>query len=60
MSKRNVVSWSAMIFGYALNGDGDEAFRLFNQMQVVDAKPNSVTCGERSTGMCPSGSSASR
>eukprot|EP01018_Ginkgo_biloba_P037421 Gb_09407 [translate_table: standard] len=43
MSKRNVVSWSAMIGGYAHNGHANEALALFNQMQLETVKPNSVT-----------------
>eukprot|EP01018_Ginkgo_biloba_P029404 Gb_03474 [translate_table: standard] len=43
MSKRNVVSWSAMIAGYAQSGLANEALSLFNQMQLEDMIPNSVT-----------------
>eukprot|EP01018_Ginkgo_biloba_P033757 Gb_25328 [translate_table: standard] len=43
MSKRDVVSWSAMIAGYAQNGRASEAVTLFRQMQLADMKPNSVT-----------------
>eukprot|EP01018_Ginkgo_biloba_P036696 Gb_40437 [translate_table: standard] len=43
MSRRNVVSWSAMIAGYALNGRADETLELFNQMQLADVKADSVT-----------------
>eukprot|EP01018_Ginkgo_biloba_P033250 Gb_04533 [translate_table: standard] len=43
MSKRDVVSWSAMIGGYAQNGHANEALALFYQMQLTDAKPNVVT-----------------
>eukprot|EP01018_Ginkgo_biloba_P006645 Gb_37102 [translate_table: standard] len=43
MCKRNVVSWSAMIDGYAQNGQANDALSLFNQMQLADMKPNSVT-----------------
>ncbi|XP_021817378.1 putative pentatricopeptide repeat-containing protein At5g37570 isoform X1 [Prunus avium] len=32
MSERNVVSWTAMVVGYASVGDLDEAHRLFDQM----------------------------
>eukprot|EP01018_Ginkgo_biloba_P034994 Gb_38301 [translate_table: standard] len=42
-SKRNVVSWSTMIAGYALNGHAEEALTLFNQMQVEKVTPDSVT-----------------
>eukprot|EP01018_Ginkgo_biloba_P018484 Gb_38129 [translate_table: standard] len=43
MPKRDVVSWNAMIGGYANKGKADEALTLFRQMQLADAKPNSVT-----------------
>eukprot|EP01018_Ginkgo_biloba_P024429 Gb_13303 [translate_table: standard] len=43
MTKRNVVSWSAMIAGYAQNGHAKEALTVFNQMQLADMKPNSIT-----------------
>eukprot|EP00253_Pinus_taeda_P035258 PITA_35258 len=43
MSQRDVVSWTAMIAGYAQNGHASEALIFFNQMQRSDAKPNSVT-----------------
>lgn len=43
MSQRNVVSWTAMIAGYACNGHANEALRLFHQMQGSDVKPNPVT-----------------
>ncbi|XP_059077622.1 pentatricopeptide repeat-containing protein At1g08070, chloroplastic-like [Cryptomeria japonica] len=43
MPKRNVVSWSAMITGYALSGHGNEALGIFNQMQLTGVKPNSIT-----------------
>jgi pentatricopeptide repeat protein len=43
MSIRDVVSWSAMIAGYAQNGNDHEALVLFNQMQQAGVKPNSVT-----------------
>jgi pentatricopeptide repeat protein len=36
MSKRNVVSWTAMIFGYSHNGYATKALSLFDEMQVVD------------------------
>lgn len=57
MSQRDVVSWTAMIAGYAQNGHTPEALTLFNQMLRSDAKPNSVTIGMRRMDMerrpCP-------
>eukprot|EP01018_Ginkgo_biloba_P034078 Gb_04445 [translate_table: standard] len=43
MSKRNVVSWSAMIAGYGMHGNGEDALLLFNQMQEAGMKPNHIT-----------------
>eukprot|EP01018_Ginkgo_biloba_P028984 Gb_03512 [translate_table: standard] len=40
---RNVVSWTAMIAGYAQHGCGKEALQLFGQMQREDMKPNHIT-----------------
>ncbi|KAF9592432.1 hypothetical protein IFM89_014922 [Coptis chinensis] len=34
MSKRNVVSWSIMIGGYAINGESEMALELFDKMHV--------------------------
>eukprot|EP01018_Ginkgo_biloba_P003630 Gb_16328 [translate_table: standard] len=43
MSKRDVISWNAMIAGYAQNGHAAEALTLFNQMKLTNVKPNLVT-----------------
>jgi pentatricopeptide repeat protein len=43
MSVRDVVSWTAMIAGYAQSGHPNEAWMLFNEMQLSDSRPNSVT-----------------
>jgi pentatricopeptide repeat protein len=43
MSERDVVSWNAMIAGYAQNGQDSEALALFRQMQMSGVKLNSVT-----------------
>eukprot|EP01018_Ginkgo_biloba_P008766 Gb_30991 [translate_table: standard] len=43
MPERNVVSWTAMIVGYAMHGCGREALQLFQQMQRSGMKPNLVT-----------------
>eukprot|EP01018_Ginkgo_biloba_P012014 Gb_13369 [translate_table: standard] len=40
---RDVVSWNAMIVGYAQNGQGEEALKLFYQMLQADIKPDQVT-----------------
>lgn len=40
MEDKDVVSWNAMISGYALHGRGQEAVDLFYQMQREGLKPN--------------------
>eukprot|EP01018_Ginkgo_biloba_P008642 Gb_28779 [translate_table: standard] len=43
MPRRNVVSWTAMIVGYAMHGWGKQALQLFKQMQHSGIKPDHVT-----------------
>ncbi|KAJ7571470.1 hypothetical protein O6H91_01G164100 [Diphasiastrum complanatum] len=43
MSERDVVSWTAMIAGYARNGLGKEALALYEQMRQEGVQPNNVT-----------------
>eukprot|EP01018_Ginkgo_biloba_P037437 Gb_29877 [translate_table: standard] len=43
MLRKDVISWSAMITGYAQNGHANEALTLFHQMQLTDLKPDLVT-----------------
>eukprot|EP01018_Ginkgo_biloba_P026550 Gb_17962 [translate_table: standard] len=43
MSKRNRVSWTALIAGYAQNGFAEEALSLFFRMQCAGMKPNEFT-----------------
>eukprot|EP01018_Ginkgo_biloba_P002412 Gb_32528 [translate_table: standard] len=43
MTLRDLVSWNAMIVGYALNGHGKKALRLFEQMPQPDMKPDHIT-----------------
>ncbi|KAL2535093.1 putative Pentatricopeptide repeat-containing protein [Abeliophyllum distichum] len=43
MSERNVVSWTAMISGYARSGRDSEALNLFVQMLRSGADPNEFT-----------------
>eukprot|EP01018_Ginkgo_biloba_P026238 Gb_36365 [translate_table: standard] len=43
MSTRNVVSWSAMIAGYGMHGQGEEALALFSRMLETGLKPNYIT-----------------
>lgn len=43
ISLKNVVSWSAIIAAYGLNGLPHEALALLSEMEVYGVKPNSVT-----------------
>ena len=43
MLERDVVSWNAIIAGYAQNVDGENALKLFRQMLVAGMKPNEFT-----------------
>eukprot|EP00249_Psilotum_nudum_P024144 c29105_g13_i1 orf=356-1066(+) len=43
MSRRSVVSWNCMITAYVQHGRGEEAFRLFRQMQVEGVIPDKIT-----------------
>lgn len=45
MPRRSVVSWSAMISGYARNGLAEEAFETFALMQRAGSKANQFTYG---------------
>ncbi|XP_020221629.1 pentatricopeptide repeat-containing protein At5g42450, mitochondrial [Cajanus cajan] len=41
--KRNIVSWNAVVCGYAQNGRGFEAISFFERMGSSGYKPNAVT-----------------
>ncbi|KAF9615843.1 hypothetical protein IFM89_026731 [Coptis chinensis] len=43
MPVRNVVSWNAMITGYAQNGRNQEALALYDKMLQENLKPDNVT-----------------
>eukprot|EP01018_Ginkgo_biloba_P007202 Gb_06523 [translate_table: standard] len=43
MSKRDVISWNAMIAGCAQHGNGKYALQLFKQMQQTGMKPDHIT-----------------
>ncbi|KAL6194634.1 hypothetical protein ACLB2K_035715 [Fragaria x ananassa] len=43
MDERNVVTWTAMISGYATNGYGSQAMELFGEMRARGPRPNTVT-----------------
>ncbi|KAF6154745.1 hypothetical protein GIB67_032357 [Kingdonia uniflora] len=42
MESPDMVSWTAMIMGYALHGHGHKALSLFQQMEVENVRPNYV------------------
>ncbi|KAH7445143.1 hypothetical protein KP509_02G109100 [Ceratopteris richardii] len=43
LPKRNVISWSALIAGYAQQGEGEQALNCYEQMQSEGISPNRVT-----------------
>ncbi|XP_059066769.1 pentatricopeptide repeat-containing protein At3g24000, mitochondrial [Cryptomeria japonica] len=43
MSRRNLISWNAMIAGYAVNGFCKDALELFELMKLSGTYPNHVT-----------------
>ncbi|ESQ35360.1 hypothetical protein EUTSA_v10009648mg [Eutrema salsugineum] len=43
MQEKSVVTWNAMLSGYAQNGFTEETLRLFNDMMRLGVKPNETT-----------------
>ncbi|XP_008804951.2 pentatricopeptide repeat-containing protein At4g14820 [Phoenix dactylifera] len=43
MPSRNVITWTSMITGCAVHGDGRSALALFDQMKAEGVEPNRVT-----------------
>ncbi|KAJ8763831.1 hypothetical protein K2173_003613 [Erythroxylum novogranatense] len=43
MAVRNMISWNAMIRGFAQNGRGDEAVRIFDEMIKQGNKPDRLS-----------------
>ncbi|KAK9131505.1 hypothetical protein Sjap_011992 [Stephania japonica] len=43
MTERNVVTWSAMISGMAMNGNGEDAIEAFKEMQRMGVPPDEQT-----------------
>ncbi|GAB2223881.1 hypothetical protein Droror1_Dr00004625 [Drosera rotundifolia] len=41
--RRNTVTWTSMISGYAKHGYGEEALRVFEWMRNLDVVPDAVT-----------------
>ncbi|XP_050215921.1 putative pentatricopeptide repeat-containing protein At3g23330 [Mercurialis annua] len=42
MEKHDMVSWTAIIMGYAFHGHAREAVSLFNEMEIKGVRPNYV------------------
>ncbi|KAF5479466.1 hypothetical protein F2P56_000284 [Juglans regia] len=43
MTKREVVSWNAMLQGFAMHGHGEKALQLFSRMKHEGFEPDKVT-----------------
>ncbi|KAI3941469.1 hypothetical protein MKW98_022476 [Papaver atlanticum] len=43
MCDRDVVSWNAIVLGYAQEGNVNKAFSLFNEMRMADQTPDAIT-----------------
>ncbi|CAK9137952.1 unnamed protein product [Ilex paraguariensis] len=43
MTRKDVTTWSTMIFGLAINGNNEVALELFEEMEQTGPKPNAVT-----------------
>ncbi|URD75263.1 PPR repeat [Musa troglodytarum] len=43
MEDKDLVVWNAMIYGYTQNGQGEEALKLFHQLQVCGLTPTEFT-----------------
>ncbi|MCL7047768.1 hypothetical protein MKW94_026665 [Papaver nudicaule] len=43
LPERTVVSWTAMIYAFAVNGHGNDALEMFSRMLKEKVKPNSFT-----------------
>lgn len=43
MTKRDVISWNAIIAGCAMHGHEEEALGLFDQMQITGLRPDHIT-----------------
>ncbi|XP_011629106.1 pentatricopeptide repeat-containing protein ELI1, chloroplastic-like [Amborella trichopoda] len=43
MPYRDVVAWDVMIEGFAMNGRGQEALRLFERMKMKGVEPDEIT-----------------
>ncbi|CAN6471202.1 unnamed protein product [Victoria cruziana] len=43
VQEKNIISWTTMILGYAMNGDFKEALNIFSEMLKLGIRPNHVT-----------------
>jgi len=43
MRKRNIVSWTSMIAAFAMYGYGEEAIKLFHEVEEFGTKPDGIT-----------------
>ncbi|KAF2302460.1 hypothetical protein GH714_036423 [Hevea brasiliensis] len=43
METRNVISWTALIVGYAKNGRGKDSLQFYDQMTATGTKPDFIT-----------------
>ncbi|XP_020590747.1 pentatricopeptide repeat-containing protein At4g14820 [Phalaenopsis equestris] len=43
LPQRNVITWTTMITGLAMHGEGRSALELFNEMKAMGFEPNGVT-----------------
>ncbi|KAI4376374.1 hypothetical protein MLD38_014143 [Melastoma candidum] len=43
MEERDVISWNVMIFAYAIHGDAEAAFEIFQLMENSNERPNALT-----------------
>ncbi|KAL5981146.1 hypothetical protein ACLOJK_029066 [Asimina triloba] len=43
MSEKDVISWTSVIVGHAINGEGEEGLVSFHQMLAARVEPNGIT-----------------
>ena len=55
MPERDLISWNALIAGYAQSGRSDEAMKLFHRMQLEGANPDVITCNAIIAGYAQNG-----
>ncbi|OVA20853.1 Pentatricopeptide repeat [Macleaya cordata] len=55
MKEKNVLTWTSMVAGLALHGQGKEALEMLSSMETDNVKPNAVTFTNLLFGCCHSG-----